>query len=626
MRLALRKGADSIVAEECRAGMTRLYGPDVWQDSSDLSLALGLDSGLPAEGYRIKGGPKGIDVAGGSRSGLLYGVYALLLRLASGADPMALCEQSAPAVPRRVLDHWDDMDGNVERGYAGKSLFFNGGRLAFDEGRIRDYARLLASVGVNAVAFNNVNVTREGARLMSEEMLPDVARLAGAFRPFGIRLVMAVHFESPKLLGGLATSDPMDEMVAEWWRAKADEVYRHVPDLSGFLVKADSEFRVGPMSMGRTQADGANMLARALAPHGGVVYWRCFVYNCQQDWRDTETDRYKAAYDYFRPQDGLFDGNVILQVKFGPADFQVREPLSPLLGAMKSTSEALELQIAQEYTGQQIDLYATAVQWEELFSQRVDARRTLRDLMGREVGAVCAVANTGGDRNWTGHTLAQANLYAFGRMAWDPGLTAEQVTREWVALTFGSDPAVREGVTGMLLKSRGAYEKYAAPLGVGWMVNAGHHYGPSVDGYEYARWGTYHRADNTAIGVDRTSRGTGLTRQYDPWLTRLYDDPAACPEELLLFFHRLPYGYRLKSGKTLLQHIYDTHFEGVEEVEGFIRTWESLKGKLPEETYLSVRERLARQLVNAKEWRDVINTYFRRKTGLPDEKGRTIFA
>jgi alpha-glucuronidase len=626
VRMVAAQDIGDMARDECGKGMVRLYGPGVWQDSAESSVTLMLDGGLPAEAYRLKGGRDGVTVAGGGLSGLLYGVYALLLHLGAGGEWETLAEESAPAAPHRALNHWDDMDGDVERGYAGKSLFFRDNNFSYDPGRMRDYARLLASVGINELAFNNVNVTPESARLMTAELLPGVARLADIFRPFGIRLLLAVHFESPVILGGLPTSDPLDARGAEWWRNQADEIYRHVPDLAGFLVKADSEFRAGPAAHGRTQADGANMLARALTPHGGVIYWRCFVYNCQQDWRDIGIDRMKAAYECFQPLDGDFDDNVILQVKLGPSDFQVREPVSPLLGAMKKTRLALEFQITQEYTGQQIDLYSMAVQWEEVLSQHVNEAYRLREIVGRGIDTVCAVANVGSDRNWTGHTLAQANLFAFGRMAWDPGLTAGQVTREWARLTFGPDPAVLEGVTQMILASRSVYEKYNAPLGIGWMVNPGRHYGPSVDGYEYSKWGTYHRADNRAIGVDRTSCGTGYTAQYDPWLAGIYDDLASCPEELLLFFHRLPYDYRLKNGKTLMQHIYDTHFEGVEEVEGFIRLWESLKDRLPEETYLSVRGRLEYQLANAREWRDVINTYFFRKTGIPDEKGRTIFA
>ncbi|MCL2222311.1 MAG: alpha-glucuronidase [Oscillospiraceae bacterium] len=551
---------------------------------------------------------------------MAYSEYKMWLQDNGRAPPVVNSK-----IEERILNHWDNIDGSVERGYSGRSLFFSDGNICYDTARIRDYARLLASIGINRVCCNNVNVTERSARMITEKLLPDVAKLAAVFREFGIRFIIAVDFTSPRLLGGLTTYDPLDETVTDWWKKAADDVYKHIPDLAGFLVKADSEFRDGPAALGRTQADGANSIARALKPHGGKVYWRCFVYNCVQDWRDKKTDRPKAAYDHFFPLDGFFDDNVILQIKHGPSDYQVREPNSPLLGAMKHTNQAIELQVTQEYTGQQIDLYALAVQWEEIFSAPISDTRTMRDLMGREVTAIAAVANTGLDMNWTGHTLAQANLYSFGRLACDPSLTARAVLSEWIYLTFSNNPKLHEPLLEMMLKSRSVYEKYTTPLGLCWMVNINHHYGPSPEGYEFMKWGTYHRANREAIGVDRTEKGTGYTAQYHPYLNKLYSDKETCPEELLLYFHRLPYDYRLKCGKTLLQYMYDSHFEGYDEVEGFIKTWDSLKPFLPEYAYSSVAERLQQQLKNASEWRDVVNTYFYRLTNVADANGRVIY-
>jgi len=529
-------------------------------------------------------------------------------------------------IEERILNHWDNITGDVERGYSGKSLFFKDGNVSYDSTRINDYARFLASIGINRVCCNNVNVTERAAKLITGELLPDIAGLADIFRKYSIRFIIAVDFTSPRLLSGIKTYDPYDDEVIKWWENAAAEVYKHIPDLAGFLVKADSEFRDGPAALGRTQADGANVIARALKPFEGKVYWRCFVYNCVQDWRDTITDRPKAAYDHFFPLDDSFDENVILQIKHGPSDFQVREPNSPLLGAMERTNQAIEFQVTQEYTGQQIDLYALAVQWEEVFSAPVSDTETMRDLMGNKVSAIVAVANTGLDSNWTGHTLAQANLYSFGRFACNPSLTASEVLTEWIDLTFENAPGdAKKTLLEMLIASRYTYEKYTCPLALGWMVNIHHHYGPSPEGYEFSKWGTYHRANHEAIGVDRTEKGTGYTAQYHPHLNKLYSNLETCPEELLLYFHRLPYTHKLKSGKTLLQFIYDTHFEAVEEVETFIKTWESLKPHLPETAYNSVAERLGMQLTNAKEWRDIINTYFHRLTLIPDEQGRKIF-
>ncbi|MCL2188784.1 MAG: alpha-glucuronidase [Defluviitaleaceae bacterium] len=618
-------GLKGIASEEFVHGLDTRFGKKPSEDG-DYTITLELAEKLPPEGYTLRGDLSGLTVSGGSEKGLLYGVYGLLSRLSLGEPVETMNVKEVPAVARRVLNHWDNADGSIERGYAGRSFFFKNGRIGYDLERLKDYARLLASVGINEISVNNVNVYPDSAQLITEEGLPDLAKVAEVFRPFGIRIIVAVHFDSPAILGGLETSDPTVPAVAKYWEDAAKRVYKHIPDLAGFLMKADSEFRSGPAALGLTQDAGANVIAKALEPFGGTIYWRCFIYNCKQDWRDKTIDRPKAAYNEFFPLDGKFAPNVILQVKHGPSDFQVREPNSPLLGAMTQTPQGLEFQISQEYTGQQIDLYATAVQWEEILDTPVTESCMTRDLVGREVTAMVAVSNTGNDDNWTGHLLAQANLYAFGRLAWNPALSAEQLMRDWVALTFGTDPAIVEPIANMLLESRWVYEKYNSPLGLGWMVNISHHYGPSPEGYEYMKWGTYHRATHTAIGVDRTTHGTEYTAQYHHYVRDLYENKKTCPEKLLLFFHRLPYNYKLKSGQTLLQYIYDTHFEGVEDVKRFIATWETLNGKIPQEAYEAVRDRLTRQLENAREWRDVINNYFYRLSGIADEKGRKIYA
>jgi len=593
------------------------------RENANCKASFEINNTLPREGFSLTDTADGIKVEGGCENGLLYGAYTLLsyLRRDEAFDKIS-CK---PAVEKRILNHWDNGDGSVERGYAGNSLFWRNGKIGYDLPRLRDYARLLASIGINEISVNNVNVRLQTAKLLTDEGLNDLVKVAEVFRPFGIKLIISVHFDSPVWLGGLKTSDPADEKVAEFWNETATRVYKKIPDLAGFLVKADSEFQSGPNAFGHTQDIGANVIAKALKPHGGTLYWRCFIYNCLQDWRDTTTDRPKAAYETFFPLDGKFDDNVILQVKHGASDFQVREPNSPLLGAMKKTREALEFQISQEYTGQQKDLYAWAVQWEEILDASFNEKRSTRDLIGKEIEAIVAVSNTGDDENWCGHLLAQANLFAFGRMAWNPALTAKQVTDEWVSLTFGNTQDIHSPISKMILDSRHVYEKYNAPLGICWMVCIHHHYGPSPDGYEYMKWGTYHRADNKAIGVDRTRAGTGYTAQYQPYVRDMYENLETCPQEMLLYFHRLPYDYQLKDGRTLLQYIYDTHFEGVEDVENFIAVWEALHGRIPQEAYISVLERLKLQLENAKEWRDVINSYFFRKAGVPDEKGRKIY-
>jgi alpha-glucuronidase len=600
----------------------------------------GIDSeeveGLSSEGFVIRTVNKPeqqyILIASGSDRGVLYGVFHFLRLLQTQQQIGALEVREAPSNPLRMLNHWDNLDGTVERGYAGKSIFFEGNRLR-DRQRIKDYARLLASLGINGVVVNNVNVRREETELIRAKSAI-VHKVAGIFRNYGIKLFLSINFAAPVELGGLTTADPLDAKVREWWRKKAAGIYRRIPDFGGFLVKADSEARPGPFTYHRNHAEGANMLAEALEPFGGLVIWRCFVYNCVQDWRDQTIDRAKAAYDNFKPLDGLFRENVILQIKNGPMDFQVREPVSPLFGGLERTNQLLELQITQEYTGQQRHLCYLVPQWKEILEFDTYAKgkgSTVKkvvsgSLFQRETGGFAGVANIGDDPNWTGHDLAQANLYGFGRLAWNPDLSAAEIAGEWTRLTFGNDPVVVRTIVTMLLASWQIYESYTAPLGIGWMVNPDHHYGPNVDGYEYSRWGTYHQADHWGIGIDRSVKsGTGFAGQYQPENARLYESPATCPEELLLFFHRLPYSYRLKSGETIVQHIYNTHFNGVEQAAQLREKWFSLRNKIDEERFTRVLRRLEEQLAHAAEWRDVINSYFYRKTGVPDELGRKIY-
>ena len=585
-------------------------------------LALGLEQlgireevtleQLPGEGegYEIVCSPNGYCIRGGAK-GLLYGTYAFLMKHAAGLT--ATAPWSEPHFSLRLLNHWDNMNGKVERGYAGDSLFFQHDRFEYDPARLRLYGRYLASVGINTVCINNVNVHPPADELIIETLLPELKKVADILRPFGICLLVSVDYALP-VTCGLDTADPLDARVQAWWKAQTELVYRAIPDLRGFLVKADSEFRPGPYVYHRNHAEGARVLAEALKPHGGIVIWRCFVYNCRQDWRDHQTDRPKAAYDTYAPLEGQFDSNVILQVKNGPYDFQVREPVSPLLYAMPTTVKALEVQLAQEYTGQQIDLYYMAPQWEEILTE-------LRHAMPKHI---CAVTNLGNDGNWTGHDLAQANLFAYGQMAWQGAIDSEATARFWAALTFGRHEQVIRIITDMLLQSRKIYEAYTAPLGLCWMVNPNNHYGPSPEGYEYSAWGTYLRANRDAIGIDRTGKGTGYTRQYPQDVAQRYENLETCPEELALFFHRLPYRYVMKDGRTLVQRIYDDHFGGAAQAMALAQAWESLQGLVPAVCYENVRERLARQCANAREWRDVINTYFYRYSGISDAQGREI--
>ena len=605
MNLWLNRLAPSVPASlSSPAGLARFE-----LDQAGVAADLKEDPSM-GDAYRIEQDQEGSFLLTGGQSGLLYAAYRLVTARKSG-EQFSLPFASAPKYALRMINCWDNMDGSVERGYSGKSLFFENGRVKYDPARMRTLGRLLASVGLNVLCINNVNVHEPAQRLL-EDFLPDLATLADLFRPFGVRLMVSVDFSRP-MRHGVSTADPLDPAVLAWWKETAARVYAAVPDLAGFLVKADSEGRPGPFTYGRNHADGANMLAEALKPFGGYVVWRCFVYNCRQDWRDTKTDRPKAAWEHYAYLDGTFADNVILQVKHGPFDFQVREPLSPLLLGMKNTSLAMELQLAQEYTGHQIDLYTMIPMWKELFEE----------LPADNIMSVAAVSNLGNDENYTGHPLAAVNLFTYGLLAWDPSLDPEEAVTRWARLTYAFTPEQEQTLVSLLLKTRRIYEKYTAPLGIGWMITPHDHYGPNPSGYEYDLWGTYHKANRDAVGIDRTHAGTGYLDQYPEAIRKKYEDPETCPDLYLLFYHRLPYTFRMKDGRTLIQRIYDDHFEGLEETRALAAAVTGLP--FPEPDAAVIRERMDRQLYNAREWCDIINTFFFRLSGIPDEKGRTIY-
>ncbi|MFD3497380.1 alpha-glucuronidase [Streptomyces sp. NPDC058678] len=623
-------------AEACaRFGgrVVRDSGPGDTTDDLVLELT-GSDGsdGSEAFTYEREGGLTTVTASG--QAGLLHGFFHVVRLGEDAFRGERARETHCPAVALRMVDHWDNVAvhpvmGQVERGYAGGSLFWADGRARGETERVPAYGRLLAACGINAVAVNNVNVHESEAHLLTDR-IGEVAEIAGALRPYGIRTHLSVSFAAPVLLGGLSTADPLDASVRAWWAEATERVYESVEDFGGFVVKADSEGQPGPFAYGRSHADGANMLAAALAPHGGTVHWRAFVYDHRQDWRDRTTDRARAAHDHFTPLDGEFAANAVLQVKHGPLDFQVREPVSPLIGAMPGTRLAVEVQATQEYTGQQRHVCWLGPMWSEVLRFRPEGEggACVGELAR---GGLVAVSNVGDDPFWTGHPLAQANLYTFGRLAWQPDADPDSVLDEWIRLTFGpeetSDPVrLRGGLHAVLDGSWRTYEKYTAPLGVGFMVQPGHHYGPSVDGYEYSPWGTYHFADRDGIGVDRSAAtGTGYAAQYvKPW-AEVYESPATCPDELLLFFHHVSYDHVLHSGKTVIQHIYDTHFEGVTEVEQAREVWASLADLVGPARHARVAERYEEQLRSAREWRDQVNSYFFRKSGVPDAHGRRIY-
>ena len=599
-----------------------LWRSELFDDASYL-IVLTVKPELSREEYDIAASDNITEICGGSDIGVLYGVYAFLRRTALEGRFVSFTEHHIPSQPLRMLNHWDNSDGSIERGYSGNSFFFRDGELVVDQRTVM-YARLMASAGINATVINNVNVRGLAKHLLSESYADMLTELSELLRRYGIKLFICPDFAAPITVGGLESADPLDVNVINWWTQCCSRLFSSLPNLAGFLVKADSEGQPGPFAYGRDHADGANMLAKAVKPYGGTIIWRCFVYNCTQDWRDEKTDRARSAYDCFKPLDGKFDDNVILQVKNGPMDFQVREPVSPLFGAMDKTNLMAEFQLAQEYTGQQKHVVYLVPMIKEILAHKTHCKGE-NDEVGKIVCGVAAVANTGDDHCWTGTELAAANLYGYGRLLFDESLSAEQIAEEWIALTFGDDKEVHDKVLEILMESHKAYEDYTVPLGLGWMCKPNNHYGPDPWGYEFDRWGTYNRADRDAVGVERGPEGTGYSTQYSKELADLYGSVENCPDELLLFFHRVPYTHKLHSGKTVIQHIYDTHFEGFEKAEHFAALWDSLEGKVDEKTFANVKERFNEQVRCAKEWRDIINCFFHRLSGIDDEKGRKIY-
>jgi alpha-glucuronidase len=589
---------------------------------------------LKADGYWLAhseiGKRKCLIVAGGTDRGVLYGVFALLSKIARDESITTLDEEQQPYAPIRWVNQWDNLDGSIERGYGGPSIFFADGKVREDLTRAGQYARLLASIGINGCTINNVNAN---PHVLDVALIAQIRRIADVFRPWGVRVALSVDLSTPKVLGDLDTFDPLDPRVGEWWKKKVNNIYELIPDFGGFVVKADSEGRLGPSTYGRTHADAANVIARALKPHGGVVFYRAFVYNHHLDWHDPKNDRAKAAYDNFHPLDGAFDDNAIVQIKNGPIDFQVREPVSPLFGGLRDTNRAIELQVTQEYTGQQRQLCFLVPMWKDAldFDMHVDGNVTrVKDIVAgrvlrRPTGGFAGVVNVGMEANWLGSPLAMANLYGFGRLAWNPNLSADAVADEWTRLTFGNDPQVVKTVVTIQMESWQVYESYTGPLGAGTLTNiTGNHYDPAPESSEQNGWGQWHRADHYGIGMDRTvATGTGFIGQYSPEVQQQYERLSDCPDDLLLFFHHVPYSYILRSGKTVIQHIYDSHYRGAEHVRDFIEQWKTLQGRIDDELLVDVLQRLQYQSGQAILWRDTIRDWIFRVSGIPDGRSRT---
>ena len=553
--------------------------------------------GLGDEGYTIRSAGNDIILESSTEKGLLYAAYHLLRLQAEENDCKNLNISESPLYEYRILNHWDNLDGTIERGYAGHSLW------KWDELPVKIsssyemYARANASIGINGTVINNVNASVE---ILSDEYLVKVKALSDVFRPYGIKVYLSVNFASPIKLGGLPTADPLDKEVSEWWKNKVHDIYSLIPDFGGFLVKANSEGQPGPCDYGRTHAQGANMLASALKPYGGIVMWRAFVYS------PTDDDRAKQAYLEFKPLDGKFLDNVIVQVKNGPIDFQPREPYSPLFGSMPHTPLMAEFQITQEYLGHSNHLAYLAPMWKEFYKY----------VSPYSIKAVAGVSNIGDDTNWCGNDFAQANWYAFGRLAWNPALSSSQIATEWIVQTFTDEPEFLVPVNRMMLDSREAVVDYMMPLGLHHIFAWNHHYGPEpwceIPGAR-ADWlpSYYHRADKVGLGFDRTTSGSDAVSQYPDSLAAVFNSLDSCPEEYLLWFHHVPWGYKLKSGNTLWDELCYKYQSGVDKAHEFCEIWKQMSPYIDKERYEAVARRLKIQADDAVWWKDACLEYFR---------------
>jgi alpha-glucuronidase len=585
--------------------------------------------GLGPEGFRIRsvklGGRSATVIAANTELGALYGAFHFL-RLMQASRPLDNVDLSEkPRLQIRMLNHWDNLDGTIERGYAGRSLWDWQALPEKIDPRLRDYARANASIGVNGTALNNVNAN---ARSLSAEYLRKAAAIANAFRPYGVRVYLSARFSAPMELDGLKTADPFDPEVAAWWKKKADEIYNVIPDFGGFVVKANSEGQPGPRTYNRNHVDGANMLAAAVAPHNGIVIWRAFVYDAKPDY-----DRAAAAYDNLQPFDGKFAPNVLLQVKNGPIDFQPREPFHPLFGAMPKTQLMPELQITQEYLGFSNHLVFLASMWREFFDSDTYAkgagstvtRVVDGSLYKQRLTGIAGVANAGSDRNWSGHHFAQANWYAFGRLAWNPDLPSKRIADEWIRMTFTNDTKAVGALTRILLESHEALVDYMTPLGLHHIMWGGHHYGPAPwwDKEKRADWNPvyYHRADERGLGYDRTKAGSDSVNQYYPPVRDRFADLATCPEKFLAWFHHVPWDYRMRSGRIMWDELALHYQRGVDWVRATQKEWDALAGVIDPERHAAVAKKLAIQERDAVWWRDSVLLYFQTfsKRPLPED-------
>lgn len=636
-----------VAGQELQKGISGILGQNVSVSSEAVrntsSITVGTIDAFPSisnqtsnipeledDGFWLDTRGGSVQIMGQNERGALYGAFEYLSVLAQG-NFSEVAYASNPSAPIRWVNEWDNLNGGIERGYAGPSIFFSPSwAIADDLSRVSQYARLLASIRINGIIVNNVNAN---ATLLNAANLAGLGRIADAMRPYGVRVGISLNFDSPKTLGGLNTSDPLSPAVIQWWNGKVGELQEQVPDLAGFLVKANSEDQPGPLTYNRTLADGANLFARALKPHGdGVVMFRAFVYDHHINESNWKNDRANAAVDFFKELDGQFDDNVVIQIKYGPIDFQVREPPSPLFANLRETPLAIELQVTQEYLGEQDHLVYLPPLWKTIldYDLRIDGEPSvIRDILsgqrlGKSPSGYAAVINVGTNSTWLGSHLAMSNLYAYGRLAWNPEDDEVVVLEDWTRLTFGFDETVIDTITKMSLESWPAYENYTGNLGIQTLTDiTGPHYGPNPASQDDNGWGQWTRADADSIGMDRTVKnGTGFSGQYPPEIAAMYEEIETTPDDLLLWFHHVPYTQQLKSGKTVIQHFYDAHYAGAETAQTFPKQWAALKGLIDDERFNHVAFKLEYQAGHSIVWRDAINEFYFNKSGIADEAGR----
>ncbi|TDN90356.1 alpha-glucuronidase [Salegentibacter sp. 24] len=573
---------------------------------------------LGDEGYSIIALEKGetLVITGNSDIALLYGTFGLLREIQQRNNISNLEIEEEPKIQKRVLNHWDNLDRTVERGYAGFSIWDWHHLPGLIKPEYKDYARANASIGINGTVLTNVNAN---SLVLTPQYIDKVKALAKVFRPYGIQVYLTARFSAPMETGDLETADPLNKEVREWWKNKADEIYAEIPDFGGFLVKANSEGQPGPNNYGRSHVDGANMLAEAVAPHDGIIMWRAFVYS-----EDDPDDRAKQAFSEFVPFDGKFADNVLIQVKNGPIDFQPREPFHPMFGAMPNTPLMMEFQITQEYLGFSSHLVFLPQLFEETLKEDTYANgenSTVAKIIdgtlpNRELTGMAGVANIGTAKNWTGHPFGQANWYGFGRLAWDPYMKAREIAREWLRLTFSNDEDFVQPMTDLLIDSREAVVNYMTPLGLHHIMATGHHYGPGpwVDNLSRPEWNPvyYHNADKKGIGFDRTTSGSDALSQYAKPIEEKYDSPETTPEKYLLWFHHLPWDYEMKNGKTLWTNLALHYQMGVDQVKEMLSTWKKMEQYVNEQEFEKVRMLLEIQLKEAKWWRNACLSYFQK--------------